>query len=75
MKRKQSRIVIGTAIGAAAIAVAVDHTRHRLPEAETRRASQDAVIIINEGEPLPAVDGSDCGKPAAPGRPPAPCSL
>ena len=75
MKRKQSRIIIGTAISAAAIAVAVDHTRHRLPGVEARTASQDAVIIVDEGQPLPTVDGGDCGKPAAPARRSAPCSL
>lgn len=75
MKRKQSRIIIGTAIGAAAIAVAVDHTRHRLPGTEKTVASQDAVIIIDEGEELPRDDNGDCGKRTAPGRQPSPCSL
>lgn len=73
MKRRQSRMVIGTAIGAAAIAVAIDHTRQRLPEPEERLASQQAVIILEEGEQLPAEDG--CGKPAGPVRQPPPCSL
>jgi len=53
MKRKQSRIIIGTAISAAVIAVAIDHTRQRLPQAEKQLASQNAVIIIDEGEELP----------------------
>ena len=75
MKRKQSRIIIGTAISAAAIAVAVDHTRQRLPEADKQLASQDAVIIIDEGEALPAEDSSDCGKQGLPARKSAPCSL
>lgn len=73
MKRRHSRMVIGTAIGAAAIAVAVDHTRQRLPEPEERLASQQAVIILEEGEELPAAGG--CGKPAGPARQPSPCSL
>ena len=75
MKRKQSRIIIGTAISAAAIAVVVDHTKQRLPEAEKQLASQDAVIIIDEGEELPAEQGGDCGKPGKPARQSAPCSL
>ena len=54
MKRAQSRIVMGTAISAAAIAVVLDHTRERLPEPEKRLASQEAVIIIEEGEEPPA---------------------
>ena len=73
MKRTQSRLVMGTAISAAAIAVAVDHTRHRLPKAEQQLAGQDAVIIIEEGEEVPAQDA--CGKPVKPGRRPSPCSL
>lgn len=75
MKRKQSRIIIGTAIGAAAIAIAVDHTRQHLPEPETTVASQDAVIIIDEGEELPVDNVGDCSKPERPGRQVSPCSL
>ena len=75
MKRKQSRIIIGTAISAAAIAVAVDHTRQRLPETDRQLASQDAVIIIDEGETLPVEDNNDCGQPGLPARKAAPCSL
>ena len=75
MKRKQSRIIIGTAISAAVIAVAIDHTRQRLPQAEKQLASQDAVIIIDEGEELPVDNGDDCGKPARRGRQASPCSL
>lgn len=75
MKRKQSRIIVGTAIGAAAIAVAIDHTRQRLPEPEKQVAGQQAVIIIDEGEELPVENNGDCGKPPSPGRKKAPCSL
>lgn len=73
MKRRHSRMVIGTAIGAAAIAVVIDHTRQRLPEPEEQLASQQAVIILDEGEELPVADA--CGKPAGPARQPSPCSL
>jgi hypothetical protein len=73
MKRRQSRMVIGTAIGAAAIAVVIDHTRQRLPEPEERLASQQAVIILEEGEELPG--DAACAKPAGPARQPSPCSL
>lgn len=75
MKRRQSRMVIGTAIGAAAVAVVIDHTRQRLPEPEAQLASQAAVIILEEGEELPAPEAGDCGKPAGPVRRPSPCSL
>jgi len=75
MKSKQARIIFGTAISAAAIAVAVDHTRQRLPEPDEQLASQQAVIIIDEGEELPAESDADCGKPAPLGRQASPCSL
>lgn len=74
MKHTQSSIIMGTAIGVAAIAVVVDHTKHRLPEPETQLASQEAVIILEEGEDMPS-EIEECGKPASSGRPPSPCSL
>ena len=75
MKSKQAKIIFGTAISAAAIAVAVDHTRQRLPEPDEQLASQQAVIIIDEGEEIPAENKDDCGKPASLGRQASPCSL
>ena len=75
MKRIQTRMIIGTTISAAAIAVAVDHTRQRLPEPEEQLASQEAVIIIDEGEALPDENNVDCSKPVARGRRGSPCSL
>ena len=74
MKHKQARIIFGTAISAAVIAVAVDHTRQRLPEPEKQLASQQAVIIIDEGEEIPEIN-ADCDKPVSLGRQPSPCSL
>ena len=75
MKHKQASIIFGTAISAAVIAVAVDHTRQRLPEPEKQLASQQAVIIIDEGEEIPAENNADCNKPVTLGRQPSPCSL
>jgi len=75
MNRKQTRLIVGAAISAAAIALAIDHTRQRLPDPEKQLASQQAVIIIDEGEELPAETGENCGKPAVAGRQAAPCSL
>jgi len=79
MRHKQARIIFGTAISAVAIAVAVDHTRQRLPEPAEQLtgqlASQQAVIIIDEGEEMPAENNADCGKPVSLGRQPSPCSL
>lgn len=72
---KRNRTIVVTAISAAAIAVAVDHTRQRLPEPEKQLASQEAVIIINEGEPLPDENNVDCGKSVSRGKRVPPCSL
>jgi hypothetical protein len=73
MKRTHSRIIMGATISAAAIAVVVDHTRQRLPEPQ-KLASQEAVIIIEEGEEMPT-PSDECGTSARPGRRPSPCSL
>lgn len=75
MKHKQAGIIFGGAISAAAIAVAVDHTRQRLPEPDEQLASQQAVIIIDEGEEIPAENNTDCDKAVSPGRQVSPCSL
>jgi hypothetical protein len=75
MKHKQARFIFGTAITAAAIAVAIDHSRQRLPQPGEQLASQQAVIIIDEGEEMPAENNADCGKPASLGRQASPCSL
>jgi hypothetical protein len=42
MKRKYNRWIMGSAIGIAAIAAAVDHTRHRLqtPQTDQTKAAQ-----------------------------------
>lgn len=40
-----SRLIVGSAIGITMIAVAIDHTKHRLPA-----AMDDEVNIIIEGE-------------------------
>ena len=74
MKRIHSRIIMGATISAAAIAVVVDHTKQRLPEPQKQLASQEAVIIIEEGEEVPSRPG-ECDTSAKPGRRPSPCSL
>ena len=74
MNRTRSTIIIGGAISAAAIAVAIDHTRQRLPVPEKQLASQ-AVMIIDEGDEMPVDNEGDCANPAKPGRQASPCSL
>lgn len=43
---KKNKIIMGSALGIAALAIAIDHTRHRVPDAEP--APQGAVIIEEE---------------------------
>jgi hypothetical protein len=52
----------------------IDHTRQRLPEGENQVAGQEAVIIIDEGEELPAAT-TGCDESAPKERRQAPCSL
>lgn len=60
MKNK-NRIIAGSALGLAAIAVAIDHTKHRLPEPVPK--VQDIGSFVEEDE-------SPCGMGAE-----SPCSL
>jgi hypothetical protein len=66
----RNRLIMGSALGAAAIAVAIDHTRHPLPAPVAVSASQQgaAVVIVEEG------DNADQGaSPCALGD--SPCAL
>ena len=74
MKHKQAKILVGGVISAAAIAVAVDHSRQQLPKPDDTLASQQAVIIIGEGEQIPA-ETTDCNKTKSQARQASPCSL
>ena len=74
---------MGSAIGAAAIAVAVDHTRHRLPVAAPHAGSQVAedgapvvIIVDDETESPCGLDVAPCSLNDSPcGLGVAPCSL
>jgi hypothetical protein len=69
MNKTGSRIIMGTALGIAAVAVAVDHTRHRLPEPQARQASgQSSIVIIEDGDE----SANPCGLG---GGSASPCSL
>jgi len=57
-----NKLILGSALSLAALAVAVDHTRHRLPEPE------QAVIIIEE-------DGGDGMEESPCGLSGSPCGL
>lgn len=58
----KNRWIMGSAIGLATIAVAIDHTRHTLPEAD-----ENYEIIIQ--------DESDSASPCALDSGSSPCSL
>jgi hypothetical protein len=42
MKKQQSKLIMGSAIGLATILVAIDHTRHSLPTPEAPAISDSA---------------------------------
>lgn len=60
--KKTNRLVMGTALGLATIAVAIDHTRHKVPDAEPA-GYQKLEDVTDDGE-------SPCGMGTS-----APCSM
>lgn len=72
MKRR-ARIIMGSAIGIAAIAVAIDHTRHRVP---LPVAAQDTAQDAAAGEAPCGLGGrsSPCGAGSSPCSLSNPCS-
>lgn len=74
-KSWRNRVIMGSAFGAAAIAVAIDHTRHTLP---TPVADDSAAVVIMEegGEDSPCALGSPCALDSAPcALDASPCAL
>jgi hypothetical protein len=65
--KHRSKIIMGSAIGLAAIAVAIDHTMHHVPEP----SYTDIEIIGEEGNG----GGSPCALDAAPCSLESPCSM
>lgn len=66
--KNRNRIIVGSALGLAAIAVAIDHTRHRLPEPEPVSISQEQAGMNNGTDES---DESPCGLDAGS----SPCSM
>jgi len=57
MEHKVNRWIMGTAVGVAAIATMIDHTRHSLPTPE----SNDIVVIEDDADASPcSLDVSPC---------------
>lgn len=55
--KKTNRLIVGSAFGLAAIAVAIDHTQHRLPEPVT---ASEEYIDMSEDDASPCGMGSPC---------------
>lgn len=67
---KKNKIILGSAMGLAAIAVAIDHTKHKVPEPQL---TEQGIIII-DGE----ADDSPCGmgdSPCGMGEDESPCGM
>ena len=60
MKHKTSKAIMGATLSLAAIAIAIDHTEHKLPEVETMSSEQEQEVMES---------GTPCSLGAAP------CSL
>ena len=66
----RSRLIMGTALGLATIAVAIDHTRHRLPEPQAvEKNVQNKADVGNDDSPC-SLDASPCSLDNS-----SPCSL
>lgn len=61
---RKNHLIMGSAIGIAALAVAIDHTRHQLPEPEL---DSSTYIIQEEGSDNPCgLGGAPCSLDSAP---------
>lgn len=66
---KKSKIIIGSAVSLATIAIAIDHTKHRLP---TPSESDQYIIVEEGGSSSPCgLDSSPCGM----GENESPCGM
>ena len=66
---KHTRMIMGTALGLATIAVAIDHTRHRLPEPQVMEQQVEENAVIIEDSPC-SLEASPCSLDSS-----SPCSL
>ena len=68
--KNRNRLIMGSAIGVAAVAVAIDHTKHRLPEPmQVERTQGELEYYEHEGESPCSLDAAPCSLTTAP------CSL
>lgn len=73
MKKTGSRLVMGTALTVAAVAVALDHTRHRLPKAQTKVTSEQVPTEGGVDESMIVIEEDGQASPCSLGQ--SPCSL
>jgi len=82
MKRRANLVIFGSALGLAAIAAAIDHTKHRLPEPQAASSAQpgqpadaDGAVALGGDSPC-GLDDAPCGLGGNPcGLGASPCSL
>jgi hypothetical protein len=58
----KNKIILGSALSLAAIAVAIDHTKHKVPEPQ--QAEQNVIIVDDDEDESPCGMGEDespCG--------------
>ncbi len=61
MKHRQNRWIMGGAIGLATIAVALDHTRHQLPEAQPQIEEEQREYFDEDMAPCGFGLSNPCG--------------
>jgi hypothetical protein len=55
----KNKIILGSVMGIAAIAVAIDHTKHKVPEPQQ---TEQNILIVEDDEETPCgLDGTPCG--------------
>ncbi len=56
----KNKIILGSALSIAAIAVAIDHTKHKVPEPQG--IEQNIIIVDDDDDDTPCgLDGTPCG--------------
>lgn len=69
---RKNHVIMGSALALAAVAVAIDHTHHRLPEPS---ADASSYVIEDSGSPC-SLDSSPCALDESPcSLDSSPCSL
>jgi len=70
--KKTNRLIVGTALGVAAIAVAIDHTQHKLPDPVP--VTQDEMDMSEEESPC-GMGGMGMDSPCSMDSDSSPCGM